>query len=59
MSNKIDYKQKAIDLLEELEIESFNYSKNSGYYDGVGFSSLEENEQIEILETLFKNKIIS
>jgi hypothetical protein len=55
----VNYRQKAIDLLEDLEIEAFNYSKNSfGYYDGVSFSSLSESEQIDVLETLFKNKAI-
>jgi len=53
------YRQKAIDLLEDLEIEAFNYSKNSfGYYDGVSFSSLSEIEQLDVLETLFRNKAI-
>ena len=52
------YRQKAIDLLEDLEVEAFNYSKNNGYYDGVSFSSLSESEQIDVLETLFKDKAI-
>ena len=49
-----DYRQKAIDLLDDLEVEAFKYSKNSGYYDGVSFSSLTESEQIDVLEILFK-----
>jgi len=53
-----NYRQKAIDLLEDLEVEAFNYSKNSGYYDGISFSGLTESEQIDVLETLFKDKAI-
>ena len=53
-----NYRQKAIDLLEDLEVEAHIYSKNNGYYDGVSFSSLDESEQIDVLETLFKDKAI-
>ena len=54
-----NYRQKAIDLLEDLEIEAFDYSKRNGYNDGASFSSLSESEQIDVIENLFKYKLIS
>ena len=55
-----NYRQAAIDLLEDLEIEAHNYSKTSGYYDGVSFSGLSEREKIDVVETiLIRNEMIN
>ena len=52
-------KELACNLLEDMEMVSADVSRQY-YADGIiGFSSLKEDEQIEVLETLFRQKTIT
>ncbi len=51
-------KELAYNLHEDMEIISANLSRKL-YSDIVGYSSLKEDEQIKVLETLFKQKTIT
>ena len=51
-------KELAYNLHEDMEMISANLSREL-YPDIVGYSSLKEDEQIEVLETLFKQKTIT
>jgi len=51
-------KELAYNLHEDMEMISADVSRQS-YPDIVGFSGLKEDEQIEVLETLFKQKTIT